>query len=419
MNTTLILQIIVLIVLLYISAFFSSSETALMSVNRLRLRDLADQGDKRAKRVLKLIENPGKMLSAILIGNNIANLTASALSTSIAMKLFGSVAVGIATGILTVLVLIFGEITPKTMATYRAEKMAMRFAPVIYALMTILTPVIFVVNQLASLVLRLLGVKSDHAQNAVTESEIRSIMKLGHESGVIEDEEKEIINNVFDFTDATVREVMVPRIDVDFLDVHAGYSEVLSCYKECRHTRIPVYEDTSDNVIGILNVKDLLLVSPEHFALKGLLRKAFFTYEHKNTSDLFYEMQRESISMAIVLDDYGSTAGLITLEDLIEELVGEIHDEFDTKEAYPIEQIAEGEYLIEGATDLDDINDQLDLHLTSDDYESIGGFIIEHFDRIPKAREAFYTEDGVFLQVRSKSGHKIEQVLLILPDKKE
>ncbi len=415
METSLIGQIIALIALLYCSAFFSSSETALMSVNKLRLISQADDGDKKASLVLKLLENPGKMLSAILIGNNIANLSASALATSVAMELFGSVAVGIATGILTVLVLIFGEITPKTMATHRSEKMAKRFAPIIYGLMTVLTPVIFIVNILASFVLKLLGVNTSEKPDAVTEAEIRSIMKIGHENGVIEEEEKDIINNVFDFTDATVREVMVPRIDVNFLDINADYEEVLSCYKMHKHTRIPVYEDTTDNVTGILNVKDLLLCSPEHFSLKGILRKAFFTYEHKNTSELFYEMQKDSISMAIVLDDYGTTAGLVTLEDLLEELVGEIHDEFDEKEADPIEQIDEGEYLIEGGTDLDEINDALNLSLSSDDYESIGGFIIEHFDRIPKAKEAFYTEDGVFIQVRKKNGHKIEQVLLILP----
>ncbi|BAK47637.1 hypothetical protein CXIVA_16710 [Clostridium sp. SY8519] len=415
MDPTVVLKIIILICLLGCSAFFSASETALISVSRIRLRTLAEEGNRRAALTLKLLEHQSKMLSAILIGNNVANLSASSLATSIAMSLFGSVAVSIATGILTILVLIFGEITPKTIATYRAERLSMRVASIIYALMRILTPVIFVINALSQGILRLLGVDTSAGRRALTESEIRTIMNVGHEDGVIETEEKELINNVFDFGDTTAREVMIPRIDMTFLKIDASYDEILETYKECRHTRIPVYEDSTDNVVGILNVKDLLLCDKTHFSIKQLLRDAYFTFEHKSTSDLLIEMRARSTNMAIVLDDYGATAGLITLEDLLEEIVGDIRDEYDAEEAVPIQQIAENEYLIEGAVSLDDINEALGTDFSSENYDSIGGYMIEHFDRIPRIREAFYDKDGVFLQVNAKTNHRIDQVHIKLP----
>ncbi len=415
MDPTVVLKIIILICLLGCSAFFSASETALISVSRIRLRTLAEEGNRRATLTLKLLEHQSKMLSAILIGNNVANLSASSLATSVAMSLFGSVAVSIATGILTILVLIFGEITPKTIATYRAERLSMRVASIIYALMRILTPVIFVINALSQGILRLLGVDTSAGRHALTESEIRTIMNVGHEDGVIETEEKELINNVFDFGDTTAREVMIPRIDMTFLKIDASYDEILETYKECRHTRIPVYEDSTDNVVGILNVKDLLLCDKTRFSMKQLLRDAYFTFEHKSTSDLLIEMRARSTNMAIVLDDYGATAGLITLEDLLEEIVGDIRDEYDAEEAVPIQQIAENEYLIEGAVSLDDINEALGTDFSSENYDSIGGYMIEHFDRIPRIREAFYDKDGVFLQVNAKTNHRIDQVHIKLP----
>ena len=389
------IQLIILIILLALSAFFSSSETALTTVNRIRMRSLAEEGNKRADRVLKITDDSAKMLSAILIGNNVVNLTASSLATTLAIHIFGSAGAGIATGILTVLILIFGEISPKTM---------------------VLTPVIFIINHLAMLVLRLLGVKSSEGKQAMTESELRTIVDVSHESGVIESEEKEMINNVFDFGDALAKEVMVPRIDMTFAQVDSSYDEILDIFRQDRFTRLPVYEDTTDDVIGILNIKDLLLCDRKHFSVRELMRKPYFTYEHKHTADLLVEMRNSSINIAIVLDEYGTTAGLLTLEDLIEEIVGEIRDEYDYDEEDPIQKISDHEYLVEGSMNLEDFSDALNLHLESDDYDSIGGYMIGLLDHLPKIRESVTTPDGIFLQVRTKNKHRIEKIYVRLPE---
>ena len=343
-----------------LSAFFSSAETALITVNRIRMRTLAEDGNKRAATVLRITDNSGKMLSAILIGNNIVNLSASSLATSLAIKIWGSVGAGIATGILTVLILIFGEISPKTLATVNSEKLALTYANVIEVLMKILTPVIFIINKLANRICKLFGVDPNADTQKMTEEELRTIVDVSKESGVIESEEHTMINNVFDFGDAQAKEVMIPRIDMTFAQVDSSYDELIQIFQEDKFTRLPVYEDTTDNVIGILNMKDLLLChDKDHFSVRDIMREPYFTYEHKNTAELFMEMRKSSISLAIVLDEYGATAGLITLEDLLEEIVGEIRDEYDNDEADLIKEISDHEYIIEGSMKLDDINDAL------------------------------------------------------------
>ena len=426
MDISSVIQLIILVILLALSAFFSSSETALTTVNRIRMRSLAEEGNKRAAKVLKITDDSAKMLSAILIGNNVVNLTASSLATTLAIHIFGNAGAGIATGILTVLILIFGEISPKTMATLRAEKISLRFCNVIWLLMKILTPVIFLINHLSMLVLRLLGVKASEGRQAMTESELRTIVDVSHESGVIESEEKEMINNVFDFGDALAKEVMVPRIDMTFAQVDSSYDEILDIFREDRFTRLPIYEETTDDVIGILNIKDLLLCDREHFSVRELMREPYFTYEHKHTADLLVEMRNSSINIAIVLDEYGTTAGLLTLEDLIEEIVGEIRDEYDYDEEDPIQKISDheeelvdlgdGQYLVEGSMNLEDFSDALNLHLESDDYDSIGGYMIGLLDHLPKIRESITTPDGIFLQVRTKNKHRIEKIYVRLPE---
>lgn len=416
MDISSVIQLIILVILLALSAFFSSSETALTTVNRIRMRSLAEEGNKRAAKVLKITDDSAKMLSAILIGNNVVNLTASSLATTLAIHIFGNAGAGIATGILTVLILIFGEISPKTMATLRAEKISLQFCNVIWLLMKILTPVIFLINHLSMLVLRLLGVKASEGRQAMTESELRTIVDVSHESGVIESEEKEMINNVFDFGDALAKEVMVPRIDMTFAQVDSSYDEILDIFREDRFTRLPIYEETTDDVIGILNIKDLLLCDREHFSVQELMRKPYFTYEHKHTADLLVEMRNSSINIAIVLDEYGTTAGLLTLEDLIEEIVGEIRDEYDYDEEDPIQKISDHEYLVEGSMNLEDFSDALNLHLESDDYDSIGGYMIGLLDHLPKIRESITTPDGIFLQVRTKNKHRIEKIYVRLPE---
>lgn len=393
-------QLITVIILLCLSAFFSSSETALTTVNQIRMRTLADNGDKRAARVLHVTGNPGKMLSAILIGNNIVNLSASSISTSLAIHLFGNTGAGIATGILTFLILIFGEVTPKTMATIKADSMSLTVAAPIGLLMKILTPVIFIINKLSLGLMFLLHVNIKDAQKKMTEEELRTIVDVSQENGVIEHEERDMIHNLFDFGDAEAKEIMVPRIDMTFVQADATYQEVLDIFRQDMFTRLPVYEDSTDNVIGIINMKDFLLQNdtPE-FSVRNLLREPYFTYEHKNTADLFLEMRKSSISLAIVLDEYGVTAGLITLEDLLEEIVGEIRDEYDADEEDDITRISDREFYVLGSANLNDVSEALSLHFTSDDYDTIGGYCLGLLDHLPEKNEIILTDNNILLRI--------------------
>jgi len=413
LETSDIIQLVIVIILLSASAFFSSAETALMTSNKLRMRNLAENGNKRAAKVLKVTENTDKMLSAILIGNNIVNLTASSISTALTLKIFGSKLVGIATGILTFLILVFGEITPKNVASKNAEKMALAYIGVISFLVTLLTPVIFIVNTVAKFVISIFNKNGDD-NNAVTEEELRAMVEYSHEEGVIENEEKKMIVNVVDFGDTVAGDIMVPRVDMVMVDEKSSYEEILQVFREERYTRIPVYEETPDNVIGILNVKDFLLIEDkENFVMKELLREPLYTYEYKKTSALMMDMRKTGANIVIVLDEYGITAGLITLEDMLEEIVGEIRDEFDADEDEGITKVSDLEYLIDGSTNLDDINDRIGLSLSSEEYESIGGLIMEKLGRLPVEGEII-NFDNIVLTVKKMDHARIEKVCLKL-----
>ena len=328
-----ILKFLIIIVLLILSAFFSSSETALTTVSRMRILSLAEEGNSSAVTLLKVIDNKEKMLSAILIGNNIVNISVSSFTTILVTDLFGNYAVSIATAILTVLVLIFGEITPKTLATISNEKLALRFASVVYWLMYILTPVIFLINKLSSLVMKLFRIDKSEKKSTYTENELKTIVNVSHAEGVIEADEREMLQNIFEFGDRQAKDIMIPRLDVCMIDVDSTYEEIMNVFQANRYTRIPVYENTTDNVIGIINIKDLLLYRHgESFNIRNYLRQPYFTYEYKGLSDLLLEMKKASVNITIVLDEYGAASGLLTLEDLIEEIVGDIRDEYDYDE---------------------------------------------------------------------------------------
>ena len=411
------IQFIILFILLLLSAFFSSAETALTTVSKIKMRSLAEDGNKRAATVLDITENHSpKMLSAILIGNNIVNLYAASLTTTLAYRLGGAM-VSIATGILTVAILIFGEITPKNAATINSSKLSLTYIPIIKIFMTVMTPVIFIVNILSRGVLFLLRIDPNAKNNTMTEDELRTIVDVSHEDGVIESEEKEMIYNVFDLGDARAKDVMVPRVHVTFADVNSTYDELLAIFREDKYTRLPIFEDTTDNVVGTINMKDLLLYdNTKGFQIQDILREAYFTYEYKNISELLVEMRKASFNIAIVLDEYGETAGLITLEDILEEIVGEIHDEYDENEEDFIQEIDEREYIVEGSTNLDDLNDRLDLDLNSEEYDSLGGFIIERLDRLPEPGDSIHTEDGIHMVVEKLDKNRIELVHLYLPE---
>lgn len=408
-------QPIILFLLLLLSAFFSAAETALTTVNKLRIRSLADDDVKGAKIVSKLIEKPGKMLSAVLIGNNIANITASSLSTTLAIKYFGNQWVGAATGLLTLFILIFAEITPKSISTIHAEKLSLRFAAPIYLITKLLTPVIFIVNKLCLGFMLLLHIDVKSKTSAITEHEFRSILDFSHEEGVIESEERRMITNVVDFGDSLAKDVMVPRLDMAFADVDFTYDELIQAFAEEKYTRMPVYSETRDNVIGIVNLKDIFFYNgdKENFNIIDIIRDPYFTYEYKKTSELLIEMRKASISIAIVLDEYGATAGLITIEDLLEEIVGEIRDEYDDDEEDSIQAVSENEFIVEGNTKLDDINEGLGLDIESDDYDSIAGHIIYLLDHLPEEGETV-TDNNVKYTVASVDKNRIDKVHILL-----
>ena len=416
MDSSDVTQLIILFILLLLSAFFSSAETALTTVNKIRIRTLAEDGNRRAETVLRVTDDSGKMLSAILIGNNIVNLSAASLATALAYS-FGGSMVAFASGILTLLILLFGEITPKTMATIHSEKMSLLYAPVISIFMKLMTPVIFVINGLSIGILFLLRVDPNAKNTAMTETELRTIVDVSHEDGVIESDEREMINNVFDLGDARAKDVMVPRVHVTFADVNSTYDELLAIFREDKYTRLPIFEDTTDNVVGTINMKDLLLYdSTTEFHIQDFLREAYFTYEYKSISELLVEMRQASFNIAIVLDEYGETAGLITLEDILEEIVGEIHDEYDENEEDFIQEVDEREYIVEGSINLDELNDRLELDLNSDEYDSLGGFIIERLDRLPEAGDSICTDEGIHMVVERLDKNRIELVHLYLPE---
>ena len=410
------IQLLILILLIGLSAFFSSAETALTTVNKIRIRNLAEAGDKSAVTLTKVLEDQGKMLSAILVGNNVVNLTASSMSTTLAMNIWSNKAVGVATGVLTLVILVFGEISPKTISTLYSEKISFKYAKFIYLFMTVMTPVIYAVNVLSSGFLRLVHVDPNRKQEAITEDELRTIVEVSHEEGVIESEEKKIINNVFDFGDSVAKDIMVPRIDMAMVEVDATYDELIDIFREEKYTRMPVYEETTDNVIGIINMKDVLLIDRnEEFHIRDLLREPLYTYEYKNTAELMVEMRQTSNNMIIVLDEYGATAGMITLEDLLEEIVGEIRDEYDEDEEQELVKVGPGEYVVEGSMKLDDLNDQLELELESEDYDSIGGLIIGQLDRLPEEGESVVC-DGIRLVVDRLDKNRIDRVHMYLPN---
>ncbi|MDE6615614.1 MAG: hemolysin family protein [Lachnospiraceae bacterium] len=415
-------RITILLILLLLSAFFSSAETCLTTVSKMRIKSMADEGAKNAALVLKLIENPTKLLSTILIGNNIVNLSASSLTTSFAIGLakkaglttMESAVTGLATGILTILVIIFGEIVPKSFASMNSEKMALAYARPVYTLTNLLYPLSFLFDKLSK---ALIGIFQTNGQErpAITENELRTILDLSHEEGVIETVERKMITNVVDFGDSLAKDVMVPKMDVEFASVGLSYEELIECYSKEKYSRMPVFDDSRDNILGIVNLKDVFFYhgAKEEFHINDVMREAYFTYEYKKISELFFEMKKNSITMSIVLDEYGSTSGIHTMEDLIEEIVGDIRDEYDFNEEDEITKIDDENYILLGIAKLDDIDEALGIKIQSEDYDSIAGHIINLLGHFPDAGESAEDEYARYTVIES-SKTRIEKVKLHL-----
>ncbi len=415
MDSDLWIQILELIVLLALSGFFSSAETSMVSVSKIRLRTL-EEGNKKAALALKILENQSKMLSAILIGNNLVNTSAASIASLIAYS-FGGAAVSIATFIITFLILVFGEITPKTWATINADKLAITYAPIISLLMKLLTPVIWFVNLFSSAILKLMGIQDPNKNISMTESELRTIVDVSHEEGVIEEDEKDMINKVFDLGDAKAKEVMVPRVHVVMAEENCTYKDLLAIFREEKFTRIPIYKEKIDNIVGIVNMKDLLMYDDfSQFDIKKILRKPKFTYENKKVSELLMEMKESTFNLAIVMDEYGEFSGIVTLEDIIEEIVGDVQDEYDAHEEENIVKLNNQTYDVKGYLSLHDLNDYLDLDLDSEDFDSIGGLVIDTLGRLPQTNDETILPNGIRIKVLKVEKNRIESVRLILPD---
>lgn len=414
-STENILQIGLLVVLLMGSGFFSASETSLMSLSKIRIRYMEDEGVKGAKLVGSLIEKSSDLLSSILVGNNIVNIAATSVSTSLFINIFGDGGVAIATAVMTVLVLVFGEITPKTIAANSPEKVAVVVSKPISIIMKITKPIVWIFNLLTGIIFKIMGIDNDGVKPFITEEELKAMVNVSHEEGVLEMEEREIINNVFQFGDMQAKEAMIQRLDMVAIDIEDSYDEIIELFKSEKLSRLPVYQESIDDIVGILNIKDIIFLSDEeieNFDIKDYVREAFFTYEFKKITQLLEEMKKEKTQMAIVVDEYGGTAGLLTIEDLVEVIVGDIDDEYDEEEE-EIVKINDNEYLVEGSTKISDVNEQLGINLESEEFDSIGGFIIGYLKRIPEENEIIEVEDVKF-KVESIDKNRINKIRIFV-----
>ncbi|MFR1851658.1 MULTISPECIES: hemolysin family protein [Clostridia] len=414
-STENILQIGLLIVLLLGSGFFSASETSLMSLSKIRIRYMEEEGVKGAKLVSSLIEKSSDLLSSILVGNNVVNIAATSVSTSLFINIFGDGGVAIATAVMTVLVLIFGEITPKTIAANSPEKIAVIVSKPISIIMKITKPIVWVFNLLTGIIFKIMGIENDGVKPFITEEELKAMVNVSHEEGVLEIEEREIINNVFQFGDMQAKEAMIQRLDMVAVNIEDSYDEIIELFKSEKLSRLPVYQESIDDIVGILNIKDIIFLSDEeiqNFNIKNYVREAFFTYEFKKITQLLEEMKKEKSQMAIVVDEYGGTAGLLTIEDLVEVIVGDIDDEYDEEEE-EIVKVSDNEYLVEGSTKISDVNEQIGINFESDEFDSIGGFIIGYLKRIPEENELIEVGNVKF-SVESIDKNRINKIRIFV-----
>ncbi|MBU3190501.1 hemolysin family protein [Clostridium bowmanii] len=406
-------QIIALVILLGFSAFFSASETALMTLSKIRLRHMVDSEIKGAALINKLLKNPSKLLGGILVGNNISNIGASALATSLAIKYLGASGVAIATAIMTVLVLIFAEITPKSLAAQNSEKVALKIARPISLITFILNPLIVVLIYITNIFIKILGGEVGNQKPFITEEELKTMVSVSHEEGVLEGEEKQMIYNVFEFGDSQAKDVMTPRTDMIVANINSTYEELIKIFKEEQFSRLPIYQDTIDNIIGVLYLKDLIFFEDEieKFTIEKHMRIPYFTYEFKSTVDLFADMRLKRVPIAILLDEYGGTAGLVTIEDLVEEIVGDLDDEYDD-DTDQIEVVKEDEFIVAGNTRINMVNEMIGLNIESEDFDTIGGFVTGIHGRLPKTGETIIYNDTKFI-IQNTSKNRIVKLKII------
>jgi len=397
------------------SALFSTSETAFMSVSKIRIRTLAEDGNKKALIVDRLLEDQDRLLSSILVGNNLVNIAASSLTTSFVISIFGNEGTGvaIATGFVTLMILIFGEITPKSLATRNAEKVVFRVCRFIRFVTIICTPVVKILNLVSHFFIHLFGGEGNDGPT-MTEEDLKTIVTVSHEEGVLEDDEKEMIHNVFEFGQTEIKEIMTPRIHVVSVPDDVTYNDLMDTFKDSQFSRIPVHSESYDEIIGVLHIKDLILskVVKSRFDVKEFMRETFVVYEFNQISDVFDSMRKEHISLAVVLDEYGVMSGIVTLEDIVEEIVGEIDDEYDEVEV-SIVKLDDNKYLIDGSLNIDEVNETCDTEFESEDFESIGGLVLGQCNGSPELNQVLKI-DNALLTIKQIHKNRIVQLELEL-----
>ena len=422
MDPSQIVNIVVFIILICLSSFFSCTETAFLSANKIKMRNLAEEGDRRAKKVEKLLSNTDRLYSSILVGNNLVNIGASSLTTSIVISIFGNSAslVAAASGVVTLLILVFGEITPKTFATKNADRIALFMSGFVSFICFIFTPVVFLLNIITGFIIKLLGGNKDNGPT-MTEEDLKTIVTVGHEEGVLEEEEKEMIHNVFEFGETEIKEVMTPRINVDSIPDDCSYQELMEIYKRGQFSRYPVHSESFDEIVGVLNVKDLLFfnIDPDEFEVKDYMRDTFVVYEFNEVGDVFAAMRKEHVSLAIVLDEYGVMSGIVTFEDIVEEIVGEIDDEYDDEDDDMIIKLSENEFLIDGSLNLNEVNDKVGTDFDSEDFESIGGLVLGEVSGVPEIDEEVQIDNVLFRIVKMHKNRIAQLKVTILEEEKE
>lgn len=410
MSQTNWIELILIILGVMGSAFFSSSETALTSLNVFKIRQMEENGVENSSLVRRLTDDIGKVLTTILIGNNIVNIVTTTIATIFFTDLLGSSGAVVSTIILTLTILIFGEVTPKNIATSSSEKLALKVAKPIKFFDFILKPLSFFLQAITNFLTKIIIGENSQKGDLVTEEDLKTIVDVSEEQGVINDQESEIINNVFEFGDSDVEDIMTARTNMEAIAADMEDKELKDFLKNCKHSRIPVYGKSIDNIIGILHMKDIVafIAEDKDLNIEEMVRPAFYVYDNMHIFDLFKSMRGENVSLAIVIDEYGGTSGIVTIEDIVEELVGEIEDEYDTH-LETILKINDKEYLVNPSIHINDFNDYFDTDIEQIKNDSIGGYLIDNLGRIPKLGDTIEVS-GIKMSVLQIDRYKLEML---------
>ncbi len=400
-------------VLILLSIIFSASETAFLSINKLRLRFLRNKKDRKAVRAGKLLDKKNLLLNTLLIGNNIVNIALSAVVTSIALSFFGNSGIGIATGIVTLILLIFGEITPKTVGSHHPETIAFLFSGVIRFFSIILKPLVLFFTSVSSFILKLLHIKNSEKSATFSEEEIKHLIEIGEEEGILDSSEKKMMHRVFKFTDLSAKEIMTPRTQIAAIDLSSTYVGILELSQKTRLSKFPVYKNDIDDIQGILHVKDMIRYAKNRqlFSVKDCMRQPLFILETRKMSSIQQILRENNQTIAIVLDEYSGTAGLLTIEDIAQEIFGTMYDEYDSSASPEIQKKSDTEFLLSGNARLIDIAEKTGISLTSNYYETIAGYISEKLDALPETGSVVKNEQAS-LTVLSMTDRRVLQVLL-------